>query len=44
MSNINGHPKEYRQGPYIYQNKKNPMEEYQQSASFRKGVNQDMLG
>ena len=41
---VPGSGKEYRQGQYIYQNKKSPMPDYQQSAGFRNGVNPDMMG
>lgn len=36
--------KEYRQGQYIFQSMKDPMADFQQSAAFRNGVNQDLLG
>lgn len=39
---INGQQKEYRQGQYVYQNKKDPVADYQQTAGFRNGVNPDM--
>lgn len=44
---VAGSGKEYRAGQYIYQNKKNPLPDYQQNSGFRNGVGpdfQDMLG
>jgi hypothetical protein len=35
--------KEYRQGQYVFQNKRDPMADYQQTAGFRNGVNPDMI-
>lgn len=40
----NGMRKEYRSGQYIYQSMKDPVADFQQSAAFRNGVNQDLLG
>jgi hypothetical protein len=40
---VPGSGKEYRQGQYVFQNKRDPMADYQQTAGFRNGVNPELI-
>ena len=43
QAGIHGNSAEYRQGPYIFQNMKDPLADYQQTNGFRSGVGNDMM-
>ena len=41
---MKGYNKEYRKGQYYFQNMHQPLDDYQQTKSFKNGVDSDMLG
>ena len=44
MDFMNGYQKEYRKGAYFFENRKNPLDDYQNTASFKNGISDEQLG